>query len=103
MTSGMIQTATILVENLLNMCERLGFVPNGARKYYLNRSQPPFATLMVDTIYKTTRNDTRLRQCSSISSICFYTIYVLQSLCCGNIIALLLLFMFIQATSLNCL
>jgi len=33
---------------------------DGARKYYLNRSQTPFATLMVDTNYKTTRNDTWL-------------------------------------------
>lgn len=30
--------------------EQYGFVPNGFRKYYLNRSQPPFLTLMVKDV-----------------------------------------------------
>jgi alpha,alpha-trehalase len=33
--------------NFLDIVDRFGFVPNGNRVYYLNRSQPPFLTLMV--------------------------------------------------------
>lgn len=35
------------IENLLDMVESFGFVPNGARVYYLGRSQPPMLTQMV--------------------------------------------------------
>lgn len=35
------------VENFLDNIEEFGFVPNGARKYYLNRSQPPVLAQMV--------------------------------------------------------
>ncbi|KAJ1913208.1 hypothetical protein H4219_005306 [Mycoemilia scoparia] len=31
-----------------------GFIPNGARTYFLNRSQPPFLSLMVDIYYQAT-------------------------------------------------
>ena len=32
---------------MLDFVDRFGFVPNGGRQYYTNRSQPPFLTLMV--------------------------------------------------------
>ncbi|KAG6042084.1 hypothetical protein E4U41_006205 [Claviceps citrina] len=35
------------IENFLDFVERFGFVPNGARIYYLNRSQPPLLSQMV--------------------------------------------------------
>lgn len=35
------------IENFLDNVEKFGFVPNGGRKYYLNRSQPPLLTQMV--------------------------------------------------------
>lgn len=35
------------IENFLDNIERFGFVPNGGRKYYLNRSQPPMLSQMV--------------------------------------------------------
>lgn len=35
------------IENFLDNVENFGFVPNGGRKYYLNRSQPPLLTQMV--------------------------------------------------------
>lgn len=34
------------IENFLDNVENYGFVPNGGRKYYLNRSQPPLLTQM---------------------------------------------------------
>ncbi|VEN45451.1 unnamed protein product [Callosobruchus maculatus] len=45
--SDMLETARGMVENLLTMVERFGFVPNGGRIYYLNRSQPPVLTLIM--------------------------------------------------------
>ena len=35
---------------------RYGFVPNGGRIYYTERSQPPLLTQMVDLYYKFTSN-----------------------------------------------
>jgi len=37
-----------------------GFVPNGGRAYYLDRSQPPFLTEMVRAVYQASRNATWL-------------------------------------------
>jgi alpha,alpha-trehalase len=34
----------------------IGFVPNGGRVYYLNRSQPPLLSEMVVAVYNATRN-----------------------------------------------
>lgn len=48
-----------MIENFLDFIEVYGFVPNGARIYYLNRSQPPLLTLMVKTYLEHT-NDTEL-------------------------------------------
>jgi alpha,alpha-trehalase len=48
--SQMTDTAIMVVENLLQLANATGFVPNGSRQYYLNRSQPPYLTLMVDLL-----------------------------------------------------
>ncbi|CAM1503059.1 Fc.00g078350.m01.CDS01 [Cosmosporella sp. VM-42] len=45
------------IENFLDFVEQFGFVPNGARVYYLNRSQPPLLSQMVK-IYIEHTNDT---------------------------------------------
>lgn len=47
-TSGMTSTAKMVVENLLDLVERYGFIPNGNRQYYLNRSQPPMLAMLID-------------------------------------------------------
>ena len=47
-------TAKLIVDNLVGMVEDFGFVPNGSRRYYLNRSQPPMLTLMVKEVYQAT-------------------------------------------------
>ncbi|KAF2721431.1 glycoside hydrolase family 37 protein [Polychaeton citri CBS 116435] len=41
------EIALNIIENFLDLVEEIGFVPNGARLYYLNRSQPPLLTQMV--------------------------------------------------------
>ncbi|KAJ2981265.1 hypothetical protein NUW58_g6730 [Xylaria curta] len=48
-----------MIENFLDFVEQFGFVPNGARIYYLNRSQPPLLTQMVKT-YVDYTNDTSI-------------------------------------------
>ncbi|KAK1835529.1 glycoside hydrolase family 37 protein [Podospora conica] len=48
-----------IIENFLDFVETIGFVPNGARQYYLNRSQPPLLTEMV-RIYVEHTNDTSI-------------------------------------------
>lgn len=41
-------TALNLIRNLLSDVETFGFVPNGGRIYYLDRSQPPMLACMID-------------------------------------------------------
>ncbi|KAK3497258.1 glycoside hydrolase [Neurospora hispaniola] len=48
-----------IIENFLDLVEQIGFVPNGARLYYLDRSQPPLLTQMV-RIYVEHTNDTSI-------------------------------------------
>ncbi len=45
--SEMCTTAGGMIENMLVMIDEIGFIPNGARIYYMNRSQPPIFNLMV--------------------------------------------------------
>ncbi|KAF2144543.1 glycoside hydrolase family 37 protein [Aplosporella prunicola CBS 121167] len=51
-----------IIENFLDLVELYGIVPNGARLYYLNRSQPPLLTQMVKTYIEYTRNSTILER-----------------------------------------
>ncbi len=41
-------------KNILYLIERFGYMPNGNRTGFLKRSQPPYAALMVDDVYKAT-------------------------------------------------
>ena len=45
-----------VIENLLSLVEKLGFVPNGSRVYYEERSQPPLLTAMVRAYYEKTKD-----------------------------------------------
>ncbi|GAB2300252.1 hypothetical protein Dimus_034288 [Dionaea muscipula] len=54
LASKLYDTAKAMVTNLVSMIEEYGFVPNGARAYYTNRSQPPLLSSMVHEIYRTT-------------------------------------------------
>mmetsp|Transcript_62251 Transcript_62251/g.131588 ORF Transcript_62251/g.131588 Transcript_62251/m.131588 type:complete len:605 (+) Transcript_62251:124-1938(+) len=52
LASGLVDVAQGLVQNLLDDVELCGFVPNGGRIYYLNRSQPPLLTASVGIVEK---------------------------------------------------
>lgn len=52
--SDMLDTAKSMIKNLLYLVEEFGFVPNGGRIYYLNRSQPPMLCLIINMFYEKT-------------------------------------------------
>jgi alpha,alpha-trehalase len=56
------QIALNIIENFLDFVETYGFVPNGARLYYLNRSQPPLLSQMVKIYVEYTKNSTILER-----------------------------------------
>lgn len=56
------QIALNIIENFLDFVEQIGFVPNGARLYYENRSQPPLLTQMIKAYIAYTGNQTILER-----------------------------------------
>ena len=48
----MFETSKSILENHMFLIEKYGFIPNGSRVYYLNRSQPPYFALMVMKFYE---------------------------------------------------
>jgi alpha,alpha-trehalase len=60
LVSGMITTAQHILENHMHLIDEYGFVPNGSRVYYLNRSQPPYFANMVMAFYDHTQKSTEL-------------------------------------------
>ena len=44
------------VDNMLYLVDTYGFMPNGSRTFYLNRSQPPFLWAMVRDVYEQTHD-----------------------------------------------
>jgi alpha,alpha-trehalase len=57
-----IEIAANIIENFLDFVEQFGFVPNGARLYYLNRSQQPLLTQMIRIYIEQTGNSTILQR-----------------------------------------
>ncbi|CAH1398864.1 unnamed protein product [Nezara viridula] len=53
---GMITTAQGMLFNFGSLVKVLGFIPNGGRVYYLNRSQPPLYIPMFKTYFDATRD-----------------------------------------------
>ncbi|KAI0136388.1 glycoside hydrolase family 37 protein [Xylariales sp. AK1849] len=51
-----------IIENFLDFVEEYGFVPNGARLYYLDRSQPPVLAQMVKTYVEYTNDSSILER-----------------------------------------
>uniref|UniRef100_A0A8R1HK60 Trehalase n=1 Tax=Caenorhabditis japonica TaxID=281687 RepID=A0A8R1HK60_CAEJA len=52
----MYNTTRSMIRNLATMVEQHGFVPNGGRVYYLQRSQPPLLSAMVYELYEATND-----------------------------------------------
>jgi alpha,alpha-trehalase len=60
--SEMYDTTRGILENFLSMVEKYGFVPNGGRVYYVERSQPPLLIPMVASYVTQTSNITFLKK-----------------------------------------
>lgn len=59
---GRLDLAKNNTDNMLYLVERFGYMPNGSRTWYLNRSQPPFLCMMVDRIFERTGDKEWLAQ-----------------------------------------
>ncbi|KAG0724059.1 Trehalase [Chionoecetes opilio] len=64
--SEMLDTARGMIENFLYLVKKYGYVPNGTRKYYLGRSQPPFLIPMMHLYWKRTGDIKFLRESISL-------------------------------------
>lgn len=62
LVSEMYDTALHTIHNILDNIDKYGFMPNGARIYYLSRSQPPVASIMVRLIYDTIKDISQYKQ-----------------------------------------
>lgn len=51
-TSQRFDLVESMVNNFAYLIDRIGFIPNGNRTYYLGRSQPPFFSLMISLLAK---------------------------------------------------
>lgn len=58
---GLAEQAKNNIKNILYLIDRFGYMPNGNRTFFLKRSQPPYAALMVDEVYKATGDLTFLK------------------------------------------
>ncbi|VDD91850.1 unnamed protein product [Enterobius vermicularis] len=54
LASGMYQTVRGMIENMGHLVDEFGYIPNGNRVYYLNRSQPPLLTWCLFAYYQAT-------------------------------------------------
>ncbi|CAL0312564.1 unnamed protein product [Lupinus luteus] len=63
LVSKMYNTAKAIVTNLVSLIEEYGFVLNGARAYYTNRSQPPLLSAMIYEIYHSTGDIELVKRC----------------------------------------
>ncbi|XP_063215486.1 trehalase-like isoform X2 [Bacillus rossius redtenbacheri] len=60
--SEMNRTVKGIIGNMLHLVDEYGFVPNGGRKYYLERSQPPMLIPMMGKYLAATSDTTFLRE-----------------------------------------
>ena len=60
--SSFTRIALNIIENFLDLVDQFGFVPNGSRVYYLNRSQPPLLTQIVCVYVEYTCDDSVLER-----------------------------------------
>lgn len=52
LSAGMYKTAVGMVENFIELIGDYGFIPNGLRTYYRNRTQPPYFSMMLFSLYR---------------------------------------------------
>jgi alpha,alpha-trehalase len=55
-----------MIENFAYLINKVGFIPNGNRTYYLGRSQPPFFSLMVGLLSEEKGEDILLKYAAAL-------------------------------------
>lgn len=60
--SGMVSTARGMILNFSYLVRRFGFIPNGTRSYYLDRSQPPVFSMMLSAYFTFTEDLELIRE-----------------------------------------
>ncbi|MBC7884896.1 MAG: alpha,alpha-trehalase TreF [Saprospiraceae bacterium] len=48
--SGKTDLIVSMIDNFVYLIEKIGFIPNGNRTYFLSRSQPPFFVMMIELL-----------------------------------------------------
>jgi alpha,alpha-trehalase len=87
---GMNDTSRGMINNLIYLVNRYGFVPNGGRIYYTRRSQPPLLTWMVHLYYEFTADLSFVREVLPALDqeyqywMANHTVYVSQCECNAN-------------------
>ena len=61
------KTAKGVIENFVYLVQKIGRIPNGTRKYYLERTQPPFFIIMVNSYYEKTGDINFVRKYIDVS------------------------------------
>jgi alpha,alpha-trehalase len=69
-----------MVENFAYLINKLGFIPNGNRTYYLGRSQPPFFALMVNLLSEEKGADTLLKYQAALEKEYHFWMYGTEEL-----------------------
>lgn len=62
LVSKMYETTRGMILNMKSLIDRFGFIPNGNRLYYLNRSQPPLLTWCVHAYFQSTGDKEFVRE-----------------------------------------
>lgn len=57
---GLFDTCRQMIENFSQFIDDYGFIPNGSRLYYLNRSQPPYFCQMIARYYEASMRSSEL-------------------------------------------
>jgi alpha,alpha-trehalase len=61
--NGLVEQAKYNCDNILFMVDRFGYMLNGNRTWFLNRSQPPYLSMMVRDVYEVTKDTAWLATC----------------------------------------
>ena len=69
-----------MVDNFAYLINKLGFIPNGNRTYYLGRSQPPFFALMVNLLSEERGVATLLKYQAALEKEYYFWMYGVEEL-----------------------
>lgn len=59
---GLLDSTKNIITNFVYIINKYGFIPNGGRVYYLQRSQPPFLIPIVYEYFEASRNKTFVKE-----------------------------------------